>query len=98
MSARDDEDVTERGIKAIHIHPQYDDTTAYYDIAIIEMEAPIEFKYAIRRVCLPPETSEFNLRRLDGRAAVLTGWGRRSQSGDISSSLRGAALTIYDQE
>ena len=50
----------ERGISRVVIHPDYDDVTAYFDVAIIHTDEDIDFEdeFGVKPACLSNLTSE----------------------------------------
>ena len=63
-----------RGIKKKIIHPNYNSFTYENDLALIQVDEPIDFGAHIRPICLPPEDTD----DLSDRNATITGWGRLS--------------------
>uniref|UniRef100_A0A8C8AQL3 Peptidase S1 domain-containing protein n=1 Tax=Otus sunia TaxID=257818 RepID=A0A8C8AQL3_9STRI len=63
--------VTVRSIKRIVIHPQYDQSIADYDIALLEMETPVFFSELVQPICLPSTSRVF----VYGTVCYVTGWG-----------------------
>jgi len=55
----DKEEWTEKAIKEIKIHPQFEKTskTAYHDVAVLILESAVIFDDNIRPVCLPDSPS-----------------------------------------
>lgn len=60
----------ERGILKKIVHPKYNFYTYEYDLALVRLEAPLEFAPHISPICLPA-TQDL----LVGENATLTGWG-----------------------
>lgn len=62
-----------RPIKKVHRHPLYQgrDRTAYYDIAIWEVE-PFEYNSYVRPICLPSEPNLFT-DRYAGQFVTISG-------------------------
>lgn len=75
------------GIKRIVVHPSYDPQTMVNDIALLELssevpEVAMKEVPVIQGVCLPKEDEEFS-----GKS-IVTGWGRTSEGGTSSQTLR----------
>ena len=64
----------ERSVKQKIVHPKYNFFTYENDLALVQLEQPIDFLPHISPICLPPDNIE-----LLGRNATVTGWGRLSE-------------------
>ena len=68
--------VTSDGIKhrvcKIEIHPNYNEGTREYDIAILHLKEPVEFNFNVAPACLPDERFSWNE---TGRKMTVSGWG-----------------------
>lgn len=64
----------ERGAKRKVVHPHYNFFTYENDLALVQLDEPIDFQPHISPICLPPDNIE-----LVGRNATVTGWGRLSE-------------------
>ena len=60
-----------RKVKRVVVHKDYHAPTFENDIAILELESPIERKPHIVPICLPKLNEVF-----EGRTAIVSGWGR----------------------
>ena len=60
-----------RSIQEMLTHPKYD-TFAYYDVAVLQLDEPIEFNNFIRPICLP-ERSTVRVDSRRGQSVTLTG-------------------------
>lgn len=87
----------ERSVARKIVHPKYNFFTYEYDLALVQLDKPIEFAPHIRPICLPT-TDDL----LTGRNATVTGWGRLSEGGTLPSILQEvifilnfAKLTIF---
>ena len=58
-------------VSNVYIHEQYDGYFNYNDIALLELEPPIEFNDGVQPICLPPEGDDV----YDYDRCVTTGWG-----------------------
>ncbi|XP_020387293.2 transmembrane protease serine 9-like [Rhincodon typus] len=74
-------EVQHRTIKKIIIHPQKTLSSFNYDIALLELERPVEYTDFVQPVCLPTATISFN----SGQRCIIIGWGTTEENG-ISSS------------
>ncbi|CAK8686123.1 tryptase-2-like [Clavelina lepadiformis] len=85
----------ERGVKRFIPHPQFRDLTytAYNDIALIQLDAPVDFNTFVRPICLPN-------RRITGpgwNGCYTAGWGTTSEDGDYYSlTLRDVQIPIIN--
>ena len=66
----------EKNVKRVVVHRDYVERTFENDLAILELETPVEFKPYIVPICLP-STSEGDF---VGQKAEVTGWGKLSHS------------------
>ncbi|KAM9745017.1 serine protease 27-like [Menidia menidia] len=60
-----------RAVTRVLRHPDYDADRQLNDVALLELEAPLEFSAHIRPVCLAAADSFFQ----DGRTCWIMGWG-----------------------
>ena len=79
QSKRSAEGVQERGLKRIISHPSFNDFTYDYDIAVLELERPVEYSSTVRPICLPAATHVFPV----GKAIWVTGWGHTYEGGEL---------------
>ncbi|CAG2173672.1 unnamed protein product [Oppiella nova] len=83
-----------RGIKKKIIHPNYNSMTYENDLALIQVDEPIDFGAHIKPICLPPEDTD----DLSDRNATITGWGRLSQGGERAAVLKEANVPIVSNK
>lgn len=60
-----------KNVRRVIVHRQYDAATFENDIALLELESPIQFDSHIVPICMPEDDEDFT-----GRMATVTGWGR----------------------
>ncbi|TRY79521.1 hypothetical protein TCAL_12893 [Tigriopus californicus] len=85
-SSFDDAKVITRKIKKIHVHPKYVyDLTAYYDVAIWELDEDVEYNIFHRPICLPNEPS-LDLNKYEGDQVTVLGWGLQTSNGGRSDN------------
>ncbi|CAH1996464.1 unnamed protein product [Acanthoscelides obtectus] len=65
-------------------HPEFDEETYNYDIAILQLSGAVEFGAGVRKVALPSPGTIIS----DGTAASATGWGRLYDEGPLSDILQ----------
>uniref|UniRef100_A0A4W3JXD1 Peptidase S1 domain-containing protein n=1 Tax=Callorhinchus milii TaxID=7868 RepID=A0A4W3JXD1_CALMI len=63
--------IVTRSIKRITVHSKYNQYTSDYDIALLELNAPVFFSDTIQPICLPAATHVFS----NGAHCYVTGWG-----------------------
>jgi len=90
LMSEDQSNLQVKSIEKVVIHPKFANKTFNNDIAIVKLDTPIEFSYAIRPICLP----QFQ-RNYTGQTGIVTGWGRVNETSNISPSLRQAHVPIY---
>lgn len=61
----------ERRVQIVASHPQFDERTFEYDLALLRFYEPVAFQPNIIPVCVPDSDENFN-----GQTAFVTGWGR----------------------
>lgn len=66
----------ERRIKRLVRHRGFDMRTLYNDVAVLTMDAPVEYSRTIRPVCLPT----VDARQYTGQTATVIGWGSLRES------------------
>lgn len=67
-----------RNIRRILIHPQYDQFTSDYDIALLELSSAIFFNDLVQPVCVPAASHSFTT----GTSCYVTGWGVVMEDGE----------------
>lgn len=78
-----------RRITRIITHASFDKASYEYDIALLRVDEVIPFQPNIIPICLPDSDSD-----LVGEEGWVTGWGRKSEYGQISPVLREVHLPI----
>lgn len=66
-----------RQIRRIVQHAQYDQFTSDYDIALLELSAPVFFNDLVQPVCVPAPSHAFT----SGTSCFVTGWGVLTEEG-----------------
>ncbi|KAG8033873.1 hypothetical protein G9C98_008354 [Cotesia typhae] len=86
--------VIHRRIKSWTVHEDFNTYNLDNDIAVIELDRSIPVGGAIRTACLPEN------RAIDytGSLATAIGWGRTTEGGDVSSTLRKVELPVLSDE
>ncbi|KAG7159559.1 Serine proteinase stubble-like 1, partial [Homarus americanus] len=79
----------ERAVKRKAVHPKYNFFTYEYDLALVQMESPLEFLPHISPICLPGNND-----LLIGERGTVTGWGRLSEHGRLPSILQKGSVPI----
>jgi len=82
-----------RRITRVITHVNFDKQSYEYDIAVLRMARPIDFQPNAIPICLPTSND-----LLVGRVGSVTGWGRRSEFGQISPVLREVNLPVISNE
>ena len=60
-----------RNVKKVIVNRGYNPATFENDLALLELEKPIQFDAHIVPICMPDDNADFT-----GRMATVTGWGR----------------------
>ncbi|XP_028141780.1 serine protease filzig [Diabrotica virgifera virgifera] len=80
-----------RNVKRVIVHRQYDAQTFENDLALLELEQPVQFDQHILPICLPRDNEDFV-----GRMATVTGWGRLKYGGGVPSVLQEVQVPIME--
>ncbi|XP_072572554.1 suppressor of tumorigenicity 14 protein homolog isoform X3 [Paramormyrops kingsleyae] len=87
-----EENVQMRNIKRIITHPEYNDMTNDYDIALLELNEPLLFTNTIYPICLPDSTHVFPA----GLSCWVTGWGMLREGGNTAPILQKAEVKVIN--
>lgn len=84
---------TQKRVKRIIPHPQYDHLSYDNDIALMELDSPVTLNQNIWPICLPDPTHYFPA----GKSVWITGWGKlREESDPVASVLQKAEVRIIN--
>ncbi|XP_045483044.1 serine proteinase stubble isoform X2 [Harmonia axyridis] len=83
----------ERAVTKKVVHPKYNIFTYEYDLALVQLDAPLEFLPHIAPICLPASDD-----LLIGENATVTGWGRLSEGGTLPSVLQEVQVPIVSND
>ncbi|XP_038123517.1 suppressor of tumorigenicity 14 protein-like [Cyprinodon tularosa] len=81
-----------RKLKRIIIHEFYNSMTFDYDIALLELNEPLEFSNTIQPICLPSSSHVFP----PGMSCWITGWGAAREGGGVQIVLQKASVKIIN--
>ncbi|XP_068773120.1 suppressor of tumorigenicity 14 protein isoform X3 [Struthio camelus] len=90
---RNDANVQARAIKRIISHPNFNDYTFDYDIAVMELQEPVTFSSVVQPICLPDSTHNFPA----GKDLWVTGWGATVEGGSGATTLQKAEIRLINQ-
>ncbi|XP_024136443.1 suppressor of tumorigenicity 14 protein isoform X1 [Oryzias melastigma] len=93
VMARGNHGAATRLIRRILLHPQYDQFTSDYDIALLELSAPVFFNDLVQPVCVPASSHTFTT----GTSCYVTGWGVLMEDGELASRLQEASVKIINR-
>ncbi|KAJ8278171.1 hypothetical protein GJAV_G00084700 [Gymnothorax javanicus] len=82
--------VATRMIRRVVLHPQYDQFTSDYDIALLELSAPIFLSDWVQPVCVPSPTHTFS----SSSKCFVTGWGVLMEDGELATLLQEATVKL----
>eukprot|EP00062_Callorhinchus_milii_P011036 gi/632956709/ref/XP_007894093.1/ PREDICTED: suppressor of tumorigenicity 14 protein-like [Callorhinchus milii] len=82
--------IVTRSIKRITVHSKYNQYTSDYDIALLELNAPVFFSDTIQPICLPAATHVFS----NGAHCYVTGWGVLHEDGELATVLQEARVKM----
>ncbi|XP_054478341.1 suppressor of tumorigenicity 14 protein homolog [Anoplopoma fimbria] len=86
------EGVQRQPVKRIVSHPNYNQMTFDYDIALLELSEPLKFTNTIQPICLPASSHVFPA----GMSCWVTGWGARREGGSKAQLLQKAMVKIIN--
>ncbi|XP_061614258.1 suppressor of tumorigenicity 14 protein homolog isoform X2 [Phyllopteryx taeniolatus] len=82
-----------RPLRRIVPHPAYERLTSDYDIALVELGAPVFFNELVQPVCVPAPSHAFAI----GTSCYVTGWGVLTEDGELASRLQEASVRIINR-
>ncbi|XP_065263532.1 ovochymase-1 [Emys orbicularis] len=84
-----------RRVKTIVVHPDFDTVSYDSDIALIQLDVPLEYNTVVRPICLPNSTQPFSSSVL----CTMTGWGSTQEAdGSLASRLQQTQVPILESE
>ncbi|XP_067138471.1 serine protease filzig-like [Centruroides vittatus] len=78
-----------RNVKKMIVHRDYNSQTFENDLALLQMDQPVEFQPHIVAICLPDDKEDFT-----GKIAHVSGWGKLSHGGSIPNVLQEVHVPI----
>ncbi|XP_072809823.1 suppressor of tumorigenicity 14 protein isoform X1 [Vicugna pacos] len=93
QSQRSAPGVQELRLQRIISHPYFNDFTFDYDIALLQLERPVEYSPTVRPICLPDATHAFPA----GKAIWVTGWGHTQEGGTGALILQKGEIRVINQ-
>lgn len=81
-------------VKRIILHKNYSHATLDYDVALLQLEFPIEYTDFIKPICLPRKDVDF----IPGEYCFVTGFGLTEEDGEISTKLQEAQVPIVARD
>ncbi|KAL3270852.1 hypothetical protein HHI36_021370 [Cryptolaemus montrouzieri] len=84
-------EIQDREVSDINIHPQYNYSVYYNDIAILRLAEPAEITRYVRPVCLWEDID--NLNQIEGTLGTVVGWGF-DHNRQLSTTLMQAQMPI----
>lgn len=85
--------VQERRLQRITFHPFFNDFTFDYDIALLQLDQPVEYSPTVRPICLPDASHTFPT----GKAIWVTGWGHTQEGGTGALILQKGEIRVINQ-
>ncbi|XP_050531425.1 phenoloxidase-activating factor 2-like [Daktulosphaira vitifoliae] len=85
----------ERQIHKAYMHSEFTNGSLFNDLALLELDSPVELDGYINIICLPESSSDFN-----PQSCVSTGWGKNGygQLGQYQHFLKKVELTIMTND
>ncbi|XP_022659018.1 tryptase-like [Varroa jacobsoni] len=79
-------------VKNIIIHPNFRNASLWNDIAVLEVDGPIQFQPHIQPICLPNPGESY-----EGHDCIVTGWGKNSyRSGSYSNIMKEVKVPVIE--
>jgi len=83
----------ERAARKKVVHPKYNFYTYENDLALVQLDQPLQFPPHVAPICLPPDNID-----LLGRNATVTGWGRLNEGGTLPTILQEVRVPIVSND
>ncbi|XP_062457605.1 ovochymase-1 [Rhea pennata] len=83
-----------RRVKTIMVHPNFDIVSYDSDIALVQLDAPLEYSAAVRSVCLPNSTEPLSSSSL----CAVSGWGISEKDGSRATRLQQTQVPVLENE
>ncbi|CAH2238016.1 jg10339 [Pararge aegeria aegeria] len=80
-----------KNVRRVIVHRQYDAATFENDLALLELDTPVQFDAHIVPICMPPDDGDYT-----GRFATVTGWGRLKYGGGVPSVLQEVQVPVIE--
>ncbi|XP_029172443.1 serine protease lint [Nylanderia fulva] len=80
-----------KNVRRVIVNRGYDPATFENDLALLELESPVQFDEHIVPICMPNDGIDFT-----GRMATVTGWGRLKYNGGVPSVLQEVQVPIME--
>ncbi|KAF2882846.1 hypothetical protein ILUMI_23358 [Ignelater luminosus] len=87
--------VQDKTVKRITAHPEYNATYFHNDLAVLELDSPVQISDFVRSVCLWEEDS--NLNSVVEKLGTVVGWGF-DQTGTVTENLMQAKMPVVSTE
>ncbi|XP_033909454.3 ovochymase-2-like isoform X1 [Acipenser ruthenus] len=82
-----------RSVKSIVLHPSYNDSSNDYDVALLRLDAPLQYNYYARPACLPENRQKVEPSSL----CTVTGWGGRA-IGESNKKLQQLEVPVLEPQ
>ncbi|CAG9573374.1 unnamed protein product [Danaus chrysippus] len=80
-----------KNVRRVIVHRQYDAATFENDLALLELDSPVQFAPHIVPICMPPDDADYT-----GRVATVTGWGRLRYGGGVPAVLQEVQVPVIE--
>lgn len=86
-------------IREVILHSEYTTRPTTNDIALVRLRTPVTYTALIRPICILNGAQRFRSNGFyENKRPFITGWGRSSFQGELSSILQEAQIDIVDNE
>ncbi|XP_015121318.1 serine protease lint [Diachasma alloeum] len=80
-----------RNVRRVIVNRKYNPVNFENDLALLELESPVQFDAHIVPICMPEDNADFT-----GQMATVTGWGRVKYNGGVPSLLQEVQVPVME--
>ncbi|XP_044742258.1 trypsin-1-like [Chrysoperla carnea] len=80
-------------VKRIYVHEKYSSSTLDFDVAILELETPLQFSNTIKSLSLPGKDEFLE----ENETVLISGWGTLEEGGQLATVLQAVEIPVVNQ-